>query len=187
MTNPDPNPAPAVDDRSRGAPDWGFVVVAILSVAAGITVFIKDGWRVFLDILFEDTVLFLEILPKVIAGSLIGALIHVLVPREAIVQLVGEKSGLRGILIAALFGAVVPGGPFTVFPMAAAFLISGADRGSTTAFVTAWLLLGLNRIIVWEMPFFGNDFVMWRFIGALPMPLIAGFLARAVQAPRFRP
>jgi hypothetical protein len=36
---------------------------------------------------------------------------------------------------------------------------------------------------VWELPFFGSDFVLWRIIEALPLPIIAGLLARiAVRA-----
>jgi uncharacterized membrane protein YraQ (UPF0718 family) len=181
-TSPPPSPPP----RRRGGLDWGFGIVLVLSVGAATGVLARDGWRVFLDVLLEDAVLFVEIVPKVIAGTLIGTLVRLLVPRETIVRLVGEESGLRGILVAAVFGMLIPGGPFTVFPMAAAFLVAGADRGSTTAFVTAWLLIGLNRTIVWEMPFFGNDFVFQRFIFALPMPVLAGLLARMVQPPRLR-
>jgi hypothetical protein len=185
-TSASPPPAGAPAPRRRGGLDWGFGIVLVLSVGAATGVLVRDGWRVFLDVLVEDAVLFVEIVPKVIAGTLIGTLVRLLVPRETILRLVGEESGLRGIMLAALFGMLIPGGPFTVFPMAAAFLVAGADRGSTTAFVTAWLLIGLNRTIVWEMPFFGNDFVLQRFVVALPMPVLAGLLARMVQPPRIR-
>ena len=30
------------------------------------------------------------------------------------------------------------------------------------------------------MPFFGSDFVFWRIMVALPLPLLAGALARGV-------
>jgi hypothetical protein len=33
---------------------------------------------------------------------------------------------------------------------------------------------------VWELPFFGSDFVLWRIVEALPLPIIAGLLARIV-------
>ena len=44
--------------------------------------------------------------------------------------------------------------------------------------IPAVLLLGINRAIIWEMPFFGPDFVIFRFLISLPMPLLLGFLAR---------
>lgn len=158
--------------------DWPFLLVAALSLGAAIHVILTDGWRLSLAILEEDVLLLGSILPKVGLGCLIGALVRVLVPREVIARLVGEGSGLKGLTIACLAGAIFPGGPFTIFPIAAAFLVSGADRGAAVAFVTAWLLLGVNRAVVWEMPFFGTGFVGQRMLISLPMPLLAGLLAR---------
>jgi len=56
----------------------------------------------------------------------------------------------------------------------------GADLGAAIAFITSWTLLGYARVLVWELPFFGGEFVFWRCIVALPMPIVAGLLARAV-------
>ena len=42
----------------------------------------------------------------------------------------------------------------------------------------AWLLIGINRAIIWEMPFFGADFVLFRFAISLPMPILLGLVAR---------
>ena len=81
-------------------------------------------------------------------------------------------------MIATLAGFIVPGGPIAVYPIAAAFLSIGAGTGATIAFVTSWTLLGYNRLLVWELPFFGADFVIWRGIAALPLPIIAGLLAQ---------
>jgi uncharacterized membrane protein YraQ (UPF0718 family) len=85
---------------------------------------------------------------------------------------------VKGLAIATFVGAIFPGGPFTIFPLAGAFMLSGADRGSAVAFVTAWLLLGVNRAIIWEAPFFGTDVVAVRFLISLPLPVLGGLLAR---------
>jgi uncharacterized membrane protein YraQ (UPF0718 family) len=164
--------------RKRPLFDWAFMLVAGLSISAAIYIFRRDGWSVFRDIFLEDLELFATILPKVAAGCLIGALVRLLVPRELIVRWVGEGSGLKGLLIASAVGAVFPGGPFTIFPLAGAFLLIGADRGAAVAFVTGWLLLGVNRVIIWEMPFFGADIVALRVLVSLPIPLLAGIFAR---------
>ena len=74
----------------------------------------------------------------------------------------------------------MPGGPFTIYPVAGAFLAAGADAGAACAFVISWTLLGYTRAIVWELPFFGLDFVTWRIIFSLPLPIIAGLAARAI-------
>jgi uncharacterized membrane protein YraQ (UPF0718 family) len=164
--------------RRRPTFDWAFGLVAALSLGCAAYVLRRDGLAVSRDILIEDIELFLTILPKVAAGCLIGALVRLLVPREIIVRWVGEGSGLKGLAIATGVGAIFPGGPFTIFPLAGAFMLSGADRGSAAAFVTAWLLLGVNRAIIWELPFFGTDIVALRFLISLPLPILAGALVR---------
>ncbi len=166
--------------QARPFLDWTFIFVAALSLSAAIFVYRRDGWITFQHILFEDIILFAAILPKVAAGCLIGAMVRLLIPRHVIVTWVGEGSGLRGLIIASAVGAVFPGGPFTIFPLAGAFMLSGADRGAAVAFVTGWLLLGINRAIIWEMPFFGVDFVMQRMLLSIALPVIAGLMARSL-------
>lgn len=166
----------------RSGIDWSFGIVAVLSIGGAAAVFVRDGSQVFLDILFEDALLFLEIVPKVLAGTLIGALIRLLVSKETIAATLGAGSGLRGLGIATLAGVLIPAGPFTVFPLSATLLAAGADAGAATAFVSAWLLLGLNRAIVWEVPFFGLDFVGLRMLVSAPAPILLGFAARAAFA-----
>jgi uncharacterized membrane protein YraQ (UPF0718 family) len=97
-----------------------------------------------------------------------------------VARVVGAESGVTGLLIAMAMGAVLPGGPLTIYPVAGAFLLLGADVGTAVAFITAWNLLGYNRALIWELPFFGPTFVGWRILIALPLPLVAGFTARAV-------
>jgi uncharacterized membrane protein YraQ (UPF0718 family) len=164
--------------KKRPLFDWAFMVVATLSIGAAAHVYTREGWSVFREIFLEDLVLFGTILPKVAAGCLIGALVRLLVPRELIVRWVGEGSGLKGLLIASAVGAVFPGGPFTIFPLAGAFMLIGADKGAAVAFVTGWLLLGINRAIIWEMPFFGADIVALRMAVSLAIPVLAGIFAR---------
>ena len=96
---------------------------------------------------------------------------------------VGHESGFTGLLIAVAFGFILPGGPITIYPVAGAFLVMGADAGAVVAFIVSWTLIGYTRALVWELPFFGSEFVIWRIVEALPLPIIAGILARiAVKA-----
>ncbi len=175
------SPKSAATKPRRKVIDWAFVVVAVLSAGAALHVWVRDGAEVWLHILVEDIQLFATILPKVAAGCLIGALVRLLVPREMVVRWVGAGSGVMGLAIAAGVGAVFPGGPFTIFPLAGAFMLIGADRGAAVAFVNAWLLVGLNRMIIWELPFFGTDFVLARALISLPIPILTGLLARHID------
>lgn len=165
--------------RRRRAFDWSTAVIAGLAVTAAAIVFIRDGQAHFLDILFSDLGLFAETLPKVLAGCLIAAFVTLLIPREMIVRWVGHESGLSGLIIALIAGFILPGGPITAFPIAGAFFVAGADAGAVVAFLTSWTLIGATRALVWELPFFGTDFVTWRILAAIPLPLVAGLIARA--------
>lgn len=167
--------------------DWGLTIVAGLSFGAMVRVLSTEGFNVARELLTEDLWLYVSILPKVMLGCLIGALIRLLISREMIERFVGEGSGLMGLVIAALIGMLFPAGPFTIFPLAVVLLASGADRGAAIAFISAWLLIGINRAIIWEMPFFGADFVLFRFLISLPMPVLLGLWARLPLFDRLSP
>lgn len=158
--------------------DWSTIFIASLVIGSAATVYWRHGPERVVAIFLEDVVLLGDILPKVLAGCLIGAFVTLMLPRETVSRWVGAESGVSGLVIATLVGAIMPGGPFTIYPLGAAFLTVGADVGAVVAFVTSWTLIGYNRAIVWEMPFFGLDFVLWRILFSLPLPLIAGLLAR---------
>ena len=149
--------------RKRRAFDWSAAVIATLAFSSAAFVFFRDGSTRFLAILTDDVTLFGTMLPKVLAGSLIGAFVTLLLPRETIVKWVGAESGIGGILVATIAGA---------------FLAVGADAGAACAFVISWTLIGYTRAIVWELPFFGLDFVTWRILFSAPLPILAGLLAR---------
>jgi len=174
------NPPPR---RRRRAFDWSTAAIAAIAFGAAFAVYWRDGRDAFLAILESDITLFGEMLPKVLAGCLIGAFVTLLLPREMVARWVGHESGFTGLLIAAFFGFILPGGPITIYPVAGAFLVMGADAGAVVTFIVSWTLIGYTRALVWELPFFGSEFVIWRIVEALPLPIIAGLLARiAVRA-----
>ena len=164
----------------RRAFDWSTMIIAAVAFSAAAAVYWRDGREHFMEIFGGDLTLFAEMLPKVLAGCLIGAQVTMILPRELVARWVGHESGFVGLLIASFFGFLLPGGPITIYPVAGAFLTMGADAGAVCAFIVSWTLIGYTRALVWELPFFGPHFVIWRIAAALPLPLIAGLLARLV-------
>jgi hypothetical protein len=61
----------------------------------------------------------------------------------------------------------------------------GADAGAVVTFIVSWTLIGYTRALVWELPFFGSEFVIWRIVEALPLPIVAGLLARITMRAGF--
>jgi uncharacterized membrane protein YraQ (UPF0718 family) len=171
-------PEAPIQRRKRRSFDWSTAVIAVAVVVAAILVYLRDGQARFLEILVSDVSLFVDILPKILAACIIAALVAVLMPREAVLRWVGAESGFLGLVIATLAGVICPGGPITIFPIAAAFVAVGADFGAAIAFITSWTLLGYARALVWELPFFGLDFVSWRMLAAIPLPIVAGLITR---------
>ena len=164
--------------RRRRAFDWSTASIAILAGAAAITIYVRDGQAHFLAILGDDLWLLADMVPKVLAGCLIAVFITFLLPREMVARWVGDESGFLGLVIAAGVGVVLPGGPITIYPVAGAFLAMGASGGAVVAFLTSWMLVGSTRALVWELPFFGPHFVFWRVLLSVPLPFLAGILAR---------
>lgn len=163
----------------RTSLDLSTAIIALISVAAVVVVYLRDGMDKVVGVFMSNFHLLGETMPKVLGGCLIGSFMSLMLPREHVARLVGAESGFSGLLIATATAIVLPGGPFTIYPVAMAFLTLGADVGTAVAFITSWTLLGYNRALVWEVPFFGADFVIWRIVVSIPLPIIAGLLARS--------
>ncbi|MBU4311315.1 MAG: permease [Candidatus Omnitrophica bacterium] len=87
-----------------------------------------------------------EILPLLVFAFIVAGMVQVLLPHEAISIWIGEKSGVRGILIGTVAGAFTPGGPYVSMPIVAGLLRSGASMGTMVAYITGWSLWAIIRI-----------------------------------------
>ena len=116
--------------------------------------------------------------PQICGGLLVAGLVQVLMPKEAVSRWLGNESGMKGLYIAEVAGALTPGGPFGSFALVYTLGKVGADIGVLVTYLTAWVTLGVTRLIVWEIPFLGVHFAILRYAISLPMGIIAGLLAR---------
>jgi uncharacterized membrane protein YraQ (UPF0718 family) len=120
--------------------------------------------------------LFLEVLPALIAGFLLGGIVQVLVPKEWIATWAGEGSGLKGLALATVAGAFTPGGPFVHFPLVASLWKAGAGIGPITAYLISWTLIGINKLLVWEVPVMGWRYTLAKTVACLAAPVAIGWL-----------
>lgn len=162
----------------------GFFVVLAAASAAGLAW--RDGGGELLDALAGAGTLLVSIAPVIGAALLLGGYVDALLPHDRVAQWLGPESGLRGYGLAALGGVVTPAGPFAVFPILLGLRRAGAGFAVCVVYLTAWATLGVHRIVVWELPFLGADFVALRLAASLPVPILAGVLANLV-ARRFGP
>jgi uncharacterized membrane protein YraQ (UPF0718 family) len=73
---------------------------------------------------------------------LIG-LFDVWIPRETIIKLMGEKSGVKGMALAFLLGAFSAGPTIAAFPLAMVMLKKGAKYSNVLFFLMVWSSLKL--------------------------------------------
>lgn len=166
---------PELIKSSFGKSFWVFVLFAL---AAGVACYVVLGPEAFASAVDKDREIISNLLPRVAAAQIVAGLVWVLLPRDRLSQMMQNNAGKRGLVLATAAGLVTPGGPASAFPFLAIIAAAGADRGILVAYITSWAILGVQRVIVWDIPFMGMEFSLLRFFLCLPLPIIAGLLAR---------
>lgn len=118
-----------------------------------------------------------QILPLLIFAFIVAGMVQVLVPQELLSKWVGAESGMRGILIGTVAGALAPGGPYVSLPVAAGLLQAGAGVGTMVAFLTGWSLWAFSRLPM-EVGIMGWRFTLIRIASTFFFPPIAGLIAQ---------
>lgn len=160
---------------SFGASFWLFGALAAVLAAVSYGVLGEESFDIAVSRDFE---ILADMLPRIAAAQVVAGLVWVLLPRDRLTRLLGSRRGRRGLVIATAAGIVTPGGPVSAFSFLAIIAGGGADRGILVAYITSWALLGMQRIVVWDVPFMGIEFSALRFCVCLPLPLLAGWIAR---------
>ncbi|MBF0292140.1 MAG: permease [Nitrospinae bacterium] len=119
-----------------------------------------------------------NVLPLLALVFIVAGMAQTMMPHEKVVALVGNESGLRGILIGAVAGGLTPGGPFVTMPLVAGFLGAGASVGTMVSFMTAWSLWAVQRLPM-EMGILGWKFTVARLASTFIFPPIAGLIAQS--------
>ena len=94
----------------------------------------------------------------------------------------GRACRAAGIVLAALIGGVMPGGPMTSFPIALIVFQGGAGAPQIVALLAGWSVFAMHRVLAYEAPMMGWGFVALRMSSCALLPVLAGLLAEAVLA-----
>ena len=159
----------------RSPLDTSTIVLAAAAVVLAGLAYLKDPGLPLLGVKNGFSMLGF-VLPRMVVALLLAGLMQVLVPQDFVSRHFGQGGGLRALLLATLAGVVTPGGPMVTMPFMVALANSGAALSSLVAYMTAWSLFGLQRIIAWEAPLMGWRFVFARVVPSLAFPMIAGWL-----------
>jgi len=159
----------------RSPLDASTIVLAAAAVVLAGLAYLKDPGLPLLGVKNGFSMLGF-VLPRMVVALLLAGLMQVLVPQDFVSRHFGQGGGLRGLVLATLAGVVTPGGPMVTMPFMVALANSRAALSSLVAYMTAWSLFGLQRIIAWEAPLMGWRFVFARVVPSLAFPVIAGWL-----------
>jgi len=118
---------------------------------------------------------FYKILPQaLLIIVLIGLLMSFLTP-SVISRLLGKQSGLCGILLTALLGAVMHIPAIIAFPLAASLLEKGAAVTTIATFIATLTMIGVVTLPL-EIKELGKKFALWRNGLSLILAILAGIL-----------
>ena len=66
----------------------------------------------------------------------------------------------------------------TSFPIVAALYKAGADIAPIAAFIFSWSIVGVHRVIIWEMPLMGPKFAFSRLAAGILFPPVLGLMTK---------
>jgi uncharacterized membrane protein YraQ (UPF0718 family) len=123
---------------------------------------------------------FLHLIPRLAIGVIGAGFLAALLPQDLVRSWLGPDSGIAGLLLATLAGAITPGGPVIGFAIGASALKSGAGYLAVMTYVTAWALFAFQRLIVWELPVMPTRVVWLRVAASLPLPILTALAVMLV-------
>ena len=110
---------------------------------------------------------------------LLLGLFDVWVPRETIIRLMGEQSGLLGISLALLLGSFSAGPLYAAFPVAAVLMDKGSKFSNILLFVGAWATTKIPMLL-FEAGSMGWSFMLTRLAINIPGVIIMAYLVEMI-------
>ncbi|RDU24408.1 permease [Anaerosacchariphilus polymeriproducens] len=109
---------------------------------------------------------------------LIGIL-DVWVERETMIKIMGNNSGIVGIVIAFLLGSIAAGPVYVAFPFAGVLLKKGTKFSNVIIFLGAWSATKIP-ISLFEASVLGWKFMLIRYALDIPVLLLIAFITDKV-------
>ena len=123
-------------------------------------------------ITWSNAVEMLSVIPPIFI--LLG-LLDVWVQRETMIKLMGEKSGIFGILIAFFLGSAAAGPLYAAFPIAGVLLQKGSKFFNVLIFIGAWSTTKIPMLL-FEASSMGWKFMMTRLVIDIPGIMLIAYV-----------
>ncbi|MFF2290593.1 hypothetical protein [Peribacillus butanolivorans] len=132
------------------------------------------------DALLKSWNMFRNIIPDMLSIMLfVGLSLSILTP-SLISSIIGEKSGLTGIVYSTLIGSIALVPSFVVFPLGDTLVQNGAGLPQVAVLMSTLMSVGLTTLPM-EQKIFGRSFAYSRNASAVLMSLIFSFIIWVVM------
>lgn len=156
----------------------GVILYAIAIILISIS-FIKDRNKT-RDALLKSWKSFRNITPDMLSIMLfVGLSLSILTP-SLIASIIGEKSGLTGIVYSTLIGSIALVPSFVVFPLGHTLVQNGAGLPQVAVLMSTLMSVGITTLPM-EQKLFGRSFAYSRNASAVLMSLIFSYIIWVVM------
>ncbi len=136
------------------------MLVIVAALYSGLMVFSPDLARTS----FQNSLYYLKemilVLPVIFLFTVV---LEALVPKEMILRGFGEKSGLKGNVLALMLGSLSAGPIYAAFPVSKTLLAKGASIGNIVIILSAWAVIKVPMLAN-EIRFLGPEFMAVRWV-----------------------
>jgi uncharacterized membrane protein YraQ (UPF0718 family) len=141
--------------------------------------FVKDRNKT-KDALLKSWKMFRNLIPSMLSIMLfVGLSLSILTP-SLISSIIGEKSGLIGIVYSALIGSIALVPSFVVFPLGHTLVQNGAGLPQVAVLMSTLMSVGITTLPM-EQKIFGRSFAYSRNASAVLMSLIFSYIIWVVM------
>ena len=137
----------------------------------------SEGLTGILRALATQEKMLVGMIPRITMALGIASLLWVLLDPEKLRITIQKRKGWVKVVYATILGAITPGGPSSSLAILNMFLKSGLGYLIGITYITAWSMLGVQRILIWDIPLLGTEQAGLRFISGFWLPAFAGLLA----------
>ncbi len=128
-----------------------------------------------LEILGITVFSFKEMIMVIPPVFILLGLLDVWVPKEAMIKIMGEGSGIIGVFLAILMGSVAAGPLYGAFPVAAVLMKKGVKFSNIMIFIGAWSTTKIP-MFMFELSSLGAKFAFTRLAVDIPGIIIIAYI-----------
>ena len=157
--------------------DWILLGIILIIAIILLSIF-PDRKEPVINTLWDYFVEMMLILPAVMV---ILGLFAVWVSKEIVIKHLGKASGIKGIFLAIILGALPTGPLYIAFPMASILLKKGARVSNIVIFLSSWACIKMPQEMV-ELQFLGLRFMLLRLLLTIIFIIImAIFIEKVIE------